>query len=97
PATGDDYASMTEDGFRLMVRDFLRKHYPQHLRHVPRRLRLHEAREWYQTLSQCGWLAPAWPREHGGMALSPDKLLVFFEEMEGWGAARLPDQGIINL
>jgi len=96
-ASGDDYASMSEEGFRLMIRDFLRTHYPQHLRHVPRRLRLHEVRDWYQTLSTCGWLAPAWPREHGGMALSPDKLLVFFEEMEGWGAARLPDQGIINL
>ncbi|MNU96013.1 Acyl-CoA dehydrogenase [compost metagenome] len=96
-ASGDDYAAMSDEGFRLMVRGFLRSNYPQHLRHVPRRLRLHEVREWYQTLSRCGWLAPAWPREHGGMALPPAKLLVFFEEMEGWGVARLPDQGIINL
>lgn len=96
-ASGDDYATMSEEGFRLMVREFLRANYPQHLRHVPRRLRLNEVRDWYLTLSKCGWLAPAWPREHGGMALSPDKLLVFFEEMEGWGVARLPDQGIINL
>ncbi len=96
-ATGTDYTAMSDDGFRLMVRGFLRSHYPQHLRHVPRRLRLHEAREWYQTLSRCGWLAPAWPQQYGGMALPPEKLLVFFEEMEGWGVARLPDQGIINL
>ncbi|MCW0210266.1 MAG: acyl-CoA dehydrogenase family protein [Achromobacter sp.] len=96
-ASGDDYNAMSDEGFRLMVRGFLRAHYPQHLRHVPRRLRLREVRDWYQTLSRKGWLAPAWPREHGGMALSPAKLLVFFEEMEGWGAARLPDQGIINL
>jgi len=96
-ASGDDYAAMSDDGFRLMVRAFLRSNYPQHLRHVPRRLRLHEVRDWYQTLSRSGWLAPAWPREHGGMALPPAKLLIFFEEMEGWGAARLPDQGIINL
>ncbi|MFC4274025.1 acyl-CoA dehydrogenase [Achromobacter aloeverae] len=96
-ASGTDYDAMTDDGFRLMVRAFLRDHYPQALRHVPRRLRLHEARDWYMTLSRQGWLAPAWPRQHGGMALSPAKLLIFFEEMEGWGAARLPDQGIINL
>lgn len=96
-ASGDDYAAMSEEGFRLMVRKFLRENYPQHLRHVPRRLRLHEVRDWYQTLSKRGWLAPAWPREFGGMQLSPDKLLIFFEEMENWGAARLPDQGIINL
>ncbi|WP_313625090.1 acyl-CoA dehydrogenase [Achromobacter sp.] len=96
-ASGEDYAAMSDEGFRLMVRGFLRSNYPQHLRHVPRRLRLAEVRDWYQTLSRNGWLAPAWPREHGGMALSPAKLLIFFEEMEGWGAARLPDQGIINL
>ncbi|WP_459616701.1 acyl-CoA dehydrogenase [Bordetella sp. 2513F-2] len=92
-----DYNAMPDEAFRQMVRAFLRQHYPQHLRHVPRRLRLHEVREWYQALSRRGWLAPAWPSEHGGMALSPAKLLVYFEEMEGWGAARLPDQGIINL
>lgn len=96
-ASGENYADMSDEGFRLMVRGFLRSNYPQHLRHVPRRLRLAEVRDWYQTLSRNGWLAPAWPREHGGMALSPAKLLIFFEEMEGWGAARLPDQGIINL
>lgn len=96
-AEGDDYEAMSEDGFRLMLRAFLREHYPQELRHVPRRLRLHEVRDWYMKLSERGWLAPAWPRRHGGMALSPARLLVFFEEMENWGAARLPDQGIINL
>ncbi|ANY17697.1 acyl-CoA dehydrogenase [Bordetella pseudohinzii] len=96
-AEGDDYNAMSDEAFRQRVRGFLRQHYPQALRHVPRRLRLAEAREWYLTLSRHGWLAPAWPREHGGMALSPAKLLIFFEEMEGWGAARLPDQGIINL
>jgi len=96
-ASGTDYEAMSDDGFRVMIRDFLREHYPQALRHVPRRLRLREARDWYMTLSRQGWLAPAWPRAHGGMALSPAKLLVYFEEMEGWGAARLPDQGIINL
>lgn len=97
PAAGDDFDALGDETFRHVVRGFLRSHYPQHLRHVPRRLRLHEVRDWYGVLSQRGWLAPAWPREYGGMALSPGKLLVFFEEMEGWGAARLPDQGVINL
>jgi len=96
-ACDDDYNAMHDDDFRQMVREFLRNHYPPHLRHVPRRLRLAEVREWYMTLSRHGWLAPAWPKEHGGMALAPAKLLIFFEEMGGWGAARLPDQGIINL
>lgn len=93
----EDLNALPDDVFRQTVRAFLRENYPEHLRHVPRRLRLHEVRDWYMTLSRKGWLAPAWPREHGGMALSPAKLLIFFEEMEAWGAARLPDQGIINL
>lgn len=93
----DDCNAMSDEAFRQMLRAFLREHYPQALRHVPRRLRLAEVRDWYMALSRRGWLAPAWPREHGGMALSPSKLLIYFEEMEAWGAARLPDQGIINL
>ncbi|AHV93540.1 acyl-CoA dehydrogenase [Bordetella holmesii] len=96
-AEGKDYNAMSDEAFRQRVRGFLREHYPQALRHVPRRLRLAEVREWYMTLSRHGWLAPAWPREFDGMALSPAKLLIFFEEMEGWGVVRLPDQGIINL
>ncbi|WP_144640941.1 acyl-CoA dehydrogenase [Bordetella genomosp. 13] len=96
-AQTDDYNALADDDFRAMVRAFLRDHYPQHLRHVPRRLRWADVREWYLTLSRHGWLAPAWPRQHGGMALAPAKLLIFFEEMEAWGAARLPDQGIINI
>ncbi len=28
------------------------------------------------------WRAPAWPREHGGMGLAPEKLLIFIEEQE---------------
>ena len=31
------------------------------------------------------------------MELPPDKLLAFIEELEEYGAARTPDQGIINI
>jgi alkylation response protein AidB-like acyl-CoA dehydrogenase len=92
-----DWSTMSEADFRAMVRGFFERHYPEHLRHLPRRLRLAECREWYMTLSRQGWLAPAWPRTHGGMELPPDKLLAFIEEMEAHGVGRVPDQGIINL
>lgn len=92
-----DWNTMSEADFRAMVRGFFARHYPAHLRHLPRRLRLAECREWYMTLSRQGWLAPAWPRTHGGMELPPDKLLAFIEEMESQGVGRVPDQGIINL
>jgi alkylation response protein AidB-like acyl-CoA dehydrogenase len=92
-----DWAQMGEQEFRQMVRGFLRRHYPENLRHPSHRLHWGECKEWYLTLSRQGWLAPAWPREHGGMGLPGDKLLAFIEEMEDYGVARLPDQGIINL
>jgi alkylation response protein AidB-like acyl-CoA dehydrogenase len=92
-----DWAAMDEAQFRATVRGFFRTHYPAELRNVPRRLHWNELRDWYMTLSRQGWLAPSWPREHGGMALPPDKMVAFIEEQEDHGLARMPDQGLINL
>ena len=92
-----DWAGMSETKFRAVVRGFFQAHYPQHLRNLSRRVHWPEIKDWYMTLSRQGWLAPAWPREHGGMALPPDKLMAFVEEQEDHGIARMPDQGLINL
>ncbi len=97
PRGDADWHHYSEDEFRRIVRRFIRREYPDELRHPPRRLHWHEIKDWYFTLARQGWLAPAWPREHGGMALPPDKLIAFIEEMEDWGVARMPDQGLINL
>ncbi|TSH94859.1 acyl-CoA dehydrogenase [Verticiella sediminum] len=97
PSPDTDWNALGDEQFRRTVRAFFARHYPDALRFPPRRLRWHEVRDWYLTLSRQGWLAPAWPREHGGMALAPEKLLAFMEESEAWGVARTPDQGIINL
>lgn len=93
----DDLNDMSDADFALLIRRFLMDHYPPSLRHVARRLYWSEVKDWYLLLSAKGWLAPAWPRAFGGMGLTPEKQLVFFEEMEKFGVARLPDQGIINL
>lgn len=92
-----DWAAVSEQEFRNIVRGFLHRHYPDHLRHPSQRLHWADCKEWYLTLAKHGWIAPAWPREYGGMGLPGDKLLAFIEEMEDYGVARLPDQGIINL
>ncbi len=97
PPSDTDWAELPEAAFRRAVRSFLHAHYPAHLRHAPRRVHWHEIKDWYLALSRQGWIAPAWPREHGGMALPPDKMLAFIEEFEDFGAARMPDQGLINL
>lgn len=92
-----DWNRMPEADFRRLVRGFFRAHYPEHLRHVPWRLHWDEIKDWYFTLSRQGWIAPSWPREHGGMALSPARQIAFIEEAERHGVARAPDQGLVML
>lgn len=95
--TNDDLAALDEPAFRHVIREWVEQNYPAELRHRPQRLRWAEAKPWYLKLSERGWLAPRWPREHGGMALPPALQIVMIEELERHGVARLPDQGIINL
>jgi alkylation response protein AidB-like acyl-CoA dehydrogenase len=90
-----DWEAMPEHRFRSMVRAFLVRNYPDHLRHMPRRVHWHEIDDWYRCLSRQGWIAPAWPTMHGGMGLPPAKLIAWFEEFESYGVARAPDQGIL--
>ncbi|MBV7499669.1 MULTISPECIES: acyl-CoA dehydrogenase [unclassified Achromobacter] len=92
-----DWNAMPEAAFRKLLRRFFRTHYPDHLRHVPWRLHWDEIKAWYFTLSRQGWIAPSWPREHGGMALSPARQIAFIEEAERYGVARAPDQGLVML
>ncbi|RYE29011.1 MAG: acyl-CoA dehydrogenase [Hyphomicrobiales bacterium] len=92
-----DYNALDDDAFRQLVRRFLAKHHPPELRHPAKRLHWHEAKPWYMLLSRAGWLAPAWPREHGGMGLPAAKHLIYLDEFETFGAARTPDHGIILL
>ncbi len=93
----DDWNALTDDAFRRIAADFFATRVPAHLRHLSRRPRWTEVRDWYLTLSQAGWLTPAWPVEHGGMGLSPSKVLVYMEELERHGAPRVMDQGLMNL
>jgi len=92
-----DWNGMQEADFRRLVRSFFRARYPEHLRHVAWRLHWDEVKDWYYTLSRQGWIAPSWPREHGGMALSPARQIAFIEEAERHGVARAPDQGLVML
>jgi alkylation response protein AidB-like acyl-CoA dehydrogenase len=92
-----DWSAMTEPDFRRMVRGFLQQRYPQQLRYLSHRARWSEMRDWYLTLSAQGWIAPAWPQAHGGMGLPADKLIAWIEELEQYGVARAPDQGIVMI
>ena len=92
-----DWNALSDEEFRSEVRAYFETHYPQELRYLNRRARWSETRDWALRMSAKGWIAPAWPREYGGMGLAPGKLLIFMEEQERWGVARAPDQGILLL
>lgn len=92
-----DWQAMPEAEFRGMVRAFLQANYPQHLRFLSHRARWAEMEGWYKTLSKQGWIAPSWPASYGGMGLSPARLIAWIEELEQFGAARAPDQGIVMI
>ncbi len=89
------WSALANDTFRAVVRHWHEANYPAQLRNPRARPRWHQCRDWYATLHARGWAAPGWPTAHGGMGLSPEKLLIFIEERERWGVARTPDQGII--
>jgi hypothetical protein len=89
--------SLDDDSFRLVVRRFLEQHYPPELRNPPKRLHWHENRPWYMKLAEHGWLAPGWPREFGGMGLSPAKQIILIEEYERYGVARTNDMGMVMI
>jgi len=92
-----DWENMPEADFRNMLRGFYSKNYPEHMRNVPRRLYWHEIKDWYMTLSKQGWVAPAWPKQFGGMGLPPEKMIAYVEEQEQYGVARAPDMGIVMI
>ncbi len=89
-----DWNALSDDAFRQAAREFIVRHYPPDKRFIIGRARWVQIRDWYMTLSRHGWLAPAWPRAHGGMGLAPGKQLIWIEEQERHGVARIPDHGI---
>ncbi|MHB1122580.1 MAG: acyl-CoA dehydrogenase family protein [Ramlibacter sp.] len=90
-----DWNALSDDEFRNRIRSYVETHYPHELRYPSRRLFWNEIGFWYRRMSEIGWIAPNWPREHGGMGLDPSKLLIFYEEHERWGVSRFADMGIL--
>ena len=86
-----DWNAMSDDEFRREVRSFYAENFPQHLRNVIGYYTWAQQKDWYRKLYAHGWAAPSWPREHGGMGLDANKLLIFVEER--LDAARGPDFG----
>ena len=92
-----DWNALDDDVFRKEMRIFFETHYPSDRRFPVRRHRWAEIKDWYQTLYQHGMIAPGWPAQYGGMGLSAAKLIIFIEEQELHGVARMPDLGLMMM
>jgi alkylation response protein AidB-like acyl-CoA dehydrogenase len=95
--TDIDLNDLSDEAFRAEARRFIETEYPQELRDSPRRLHWEQGRRWFEKLRTKGWVAPGWPREFGGLGLSPAKQIILMEEYERHGVARLPDMGVVML
>ncbi|MDB5575535.1 MAG: mcd [Bradyrhizobium sp.] len=92
-----DYNAVSDKEFRAEVRTWIESNYPPELRFPIERLHRQDTRIWYDRLAEKGWLAPGWPKDHGGMGLDAAKRVVFMEELERHGCARFNDQGVLML
>ncbi|MDI6029190.1 acyl-CoA dehydrogenase [Corticibacterium sp. UT-5YL-CI-8] len=91
-----DWNSFSDAEFRKGVRAFFGLRYPQEFRAL-QALDADQTRHWTKIVAKKGWLAPAWPREHGGMDLSPAKQVIFMEEREASGVLRPAEMGMYML
>jgi len=92
-----DLDTLDDTAFRRTVRSWLQANYPPEIRNPAKRLHWRDNKPWYMALSRQGWIAPGWPREHGGLGLSGARQLMMVEEFERHGAARTNDHGIVML
>ncbi len=91
----EDLNGLSDEAFRRVFVDWVEANCPRELRWLRKQRPLYdEVKDWYQALSAKGWLAPTWPREHGGMGLSPAKHIIYVEEWGRLGCPRIPDHGI---
>jgi alkylation response protein AidB-like acyl-CoA dehydrogenase len=68
--------------FRHSFRTWLEANFPKEWNHEVTGEKLVQRRkEWGKMLGQGGWVAPAWPKEYGGLGLTIEQQLVYIEEL----------------
>ena len=83
--------------FRDEVRAFMCSNAPPRLSKKARmgmRFEKEDLKCWHRILHQQGWIAPKWPREHGGAGLDPIHVHILDEEAFAAGMPRLQAFGI---
>ena len=90
-----DWNDISDVEFRATFRAWIDENCPAELRYMRKQRPLFdEVAVWYHALAAKGWLAPTWPKQYGGMGLSPAKHMIYVEEWGRLGCPRIPDHGI---
>ena len=69
--------------FREEVRAFIAENYPKDLRAKQESgepLGRDDYLAWHKVLAKKGWVAPSWPKEHGGTDWTPTQKYIWSEE-----------------
>ena len=86
-----------EKEFRATIRDWLSDNLPRSLRNLTFRPPPDVIMPWYKALSARGWVAPHWPKAHGGMEASAVEQVILIEELTRAGAPDIPSQGLNHI
>ena len=86
--------SRADAAFRLEVRAWLAENLPRELRGWSVRPPPGLLKEFHKRLFAKGWIAPHWPKEHGGTEMSLHRRLILQEEMGLAGAPVLSRQAL---
>jgi alkylation response protein AidB-like acyl-CoA dehydrogenase len=86
-----------EAELRTEIRTWLEANLPVALRGRTLRPPPAELMPWYHTLSRNGWIAPHWPKQHGGMGATLNEQIIMTEELARVGAPHLPVQGLNHI
>ncbi|MEW6775914.1 MAG: acyl-CoA dehydrogenase family protein [Bdellovibrionota bacterium] len=85
------------EAFRREVREWIEKAMPPAMKQKAENgahFEHHESMEWHKTLYKKGWVAPHWPKEHGGTGWDVTQRHIFNEELASAGAPSLSPFGL---
>ncbi len=89
--------SASDATFRKQVRSWFEANLPRELRGRTVRPPPADLMVWYKLLSERGWIAPHWPKEHGGMGATLSEQIIIAQELGRLSAPHLPLQGVNHL
>ncbi len=84
--------------FRVRIRSYFENEYPKDILEkvaCGASLTTAEVRKAEMALGAKGWLASAWPKEHGGPGWSIEEQYIFDEELERAGAPTVTPMGVV--